>query len=69
MGQFHALLGAEGPPAALDSIALNAGALAVLGGVEPDWDTAFDEARAALDSGAALTILDELRACPASSSS
>jgi anthranilate phosphoribosyltransferase len=67
--QFHALLGGDGPPAALDSIALNAAALAVLGGVEPDWDAAFDEARGALDTGAALAVLDELRACPASSSS
>ncbi len=69
VGQFHALLGGEGPPAALDSIALNAAALAVLGGVERDWDSAFEEARGAVKRGAALAILDELRACPASSSS
>ena len=67
--QFVSLLGGDGPPAALDSIALNAAALAVLGGVEPDWDAAFETARGALDTGVALAILDELRACPASSSS
>jgi anthranilate phosphoribosyltransferase len=69
VGQFRALLGGEGPPAALDSIALNAAAMAVLGGVEPDWDVAFDEARTALAAGAAAALLDDVRACLASSSS
>ena len=62
---FLALLGGEGSPAALDSIACNAAAMAALGGVETDWR----EARRALEAGAALAVLDELRACPVSSSS
>lgn len=66
--QFRALLGGEGPPAALDSIALNAAGMIVLHGVA-GWDEAFGEARAALRNGAASTKLDDLRACPASSSS
>jgi anthranilate phosphoribosyltransferase len=66
--QFHALLRGEGPAAALDSIALNAAGMIVLNGAA-GWDDAFDEARAALRTGAALAKLDGLRACPASSSS
>ena len=60
--QFLALLGGQGSPAALDSIACNAAAMAVLGGVETGWDAAFREARAALGAGAALALLDDLRA-------
>lgn len=59
---FTALLGGDGPPAALDSIALNAAAMAVLGGIEPDLETALAETRAALRTGAALALLDDLRA-------
>lgn len=62
VAHFAALLGGEGPPAALDSIALNAAAMAVLGGVEPDLETALAETRAALRAGAALALLDDLRA-------
>lgn len=61
VSQLTALLGGEGPPAALDSICLNAAGMAVLGGVEPDWGEAFREARRALDAGAALDVLERLR--------
>ena len=69
IAHFTALLGGNGSPAALDSIALNAAAMAVLGGVEPDFDAALAETRAALRAGAAAALLDELRACVASSRS
>ena len=61
--QLTALLGGEGPPAALDSICLNAAGMAVLGGVETDWQEAFREARHALERGAALVVLERLRTC------
>jgi anthranilate phosphoribosyltransferase len=62
--QLVALLGGEGPPAAIDSICLNAACMAVLGGVEPDWAEAFREARRALEAGAALAVLERLRRTP-----
>jgi anthranilate phosphoribosyltransferase len=62
--QLIALLGGEGPPAAIESICLNAACLAVLSGVEPDWGEAFREARRALDAGAALAVLERLRRTP-----
>jgi anthranilate phosphoribosyltransferase len=62
--QLVALLGGEGPPAAIESICLNAACMAVLGGVERDWGEAFREARRALDAGAALAVLERLRRTP-----
>jgi anthranilate phosphoribosyltransferase len=61
--QLTALLGGEGPRAALDTICLNAAGMAVLGGIEPDWQEAFREARHALERGAALAVLERLRTC------
>jgi anthranilate phosphoribosyltransferase len=61
VAQIAALLGGEGPRAASDSIAMNAAAMAMLGGVESDFDTALGETRAALRAGAALALLDDLR--------
>ena len=61
--QLTALLGGEGPRAALDTICLNAAGMAVLGGIEPDWQVAFREARHALERGAALAVLERLRTC------
>ena len=37
VGHFLALIGGDGPPAALESIRLNAAALAMNGGVAEDW--------------------------------
>jgi anthranilate phosphoribosyltransferase len=61
--QLVALLGGDGPPAALESIRLNAACMAVLSGVEPDWGEAFREAGRALERGAALAVLEGLRTC------
>jgi anthranilate phosphoribosyltransferase len=61
--QLVALLGGDGPPAALESICLNAACMAVLSGVEPDWGEAFREAGRALERGAALAVLERARTC------
>lgn len=61
VAQLTALLGGDGPPAARESIALNAACMAVIGGVEPDWARAFREAGRAIDRGAALALLQRLR--------
>jgi anthranilate phosphoribosyltransferase len=62
--QLTALLGGEGPAAAIESICLNAACMAVLSGVAPDWGEAFRGARRALDGGAALAVLERLRRTP-----
>lgn len=59
--QFTALLGGEGPPAATQSICLNAACMVVMSGVEPDWAEAFREARRAIDGGTALAMLERMR--------
>lgn len=59
--EFTALLRGDGPPAAVESICLNAACLAVMCGVEPDWGEAFRAARSVLEGGAALAVLERLR--------
>jgi anthranilate phosphoribosyltransferase len=60
--QFSALLGGHGPAAAIETICLNAACMAVMSGVETDWDEAFGEARRAIASGTATALLSRLRA-------
>ncbi|MGI8461223.1 MAG: anthranilate phosphoribosyltransferase [Solirubrobacterales bacterium] len=55
----RAVLGGEAGPA-LDLVALNAGAAIYVGGGAADLRAGVDEARRALDSGAALNILERL---------
>ncbi|WKX69262.1 hypothetical protein [Streptomyces sp. XD-27] len=56
------LLAGRGPRAALRSIGLNAAAAAVLSGARPDWATALAAAEDALADGAALRLVERLRA-------
>jgi len=62
--ELTALVGGDGPLAAIETICLNAACMAVLGGVEPDWGEAFREAARAVHGGAALAVLERLRRTP-----
>jgi anthranilate phosphoribosyltransferase len=62
--QLTALLAGDGPAAAVESICLNAAAMAVIGGLEPDWGAAFAEARSAVRDGRATALLERLRTTP-----
>jgi len=65
---FLALLGGEGPTAAIDSIKLNAGALAINGGVAEDWPAALELAAEAMAGGQPASLIERLRAqAPATS--
>lgn len=57
---FLASLSGEGPRAALQTICLNAAALAVLSRAA-DWPTAFQSAREVLEQGAARRLVDRIR--------
>lgn len=59
---FLRLIGGDGPTAAIESIKLNAGALAILGGVAEDWDDAFQKATHAMDAGAPAELIEQMRA-------
>ncbi|WP_336605980.1 anthranilate phosphoribosyltransferase [Streptomyces sp. BA2] len=60
--QLLALLGGDGPDAAVQSICLNAAAAAVASGTRTDWAEAFRVAQNAMHSGAALELVERLRA-------
>jgi len=57
---FMRLLDGNGPDAALESIALNAAALAIAAGVDEDWAQAVDRARTSLENGQPLRLLEQL---------
>jgi anthranilate phosphoribosyltransferase len=58
--QFTALLAGEGPPAALESVCLNAAALLIASELACDWDDAFGSAKHALERGYPLALLQRL---------
>jgi anthranilate phosphoribosyltransferase len=60
VAHFRALLGGRGRRAAVESIALNAAALAVAGGVVPRWDEGVRAALAAMEEREPLRLLERL---------
>jgi anthranilate phosphoribosyltransferase len=59
---FLALLGGEGPTAAIESIKLNAGALAINCEVAQDWPQAFRMAADAMAAGEPARLIERMRA-------
>ncbi len=62
---FLAVLGGRAPEVAVRTVCLNAAALGVLSGTHADWDTARGHAEEAVRTGAAVRLLERLRAAPA----
>jgi anthranilate phosphoribosyltransferase len=60
-GGFSELLGGRGTRAALDTVALNAAALAVASGAAGDWSAAVRAAAASLEAGEPLHLLERMR--------
>ena len=58
---FMALLGGDGPPAAIESIRLNAAAMAINGEVASEWPDALGLAADAMASGEAVRLIERLR--------
>ena len=61
IGHFLALIGGDGPPGAIDSIRLNAGALAINCGVADDWPQALALATATMQAGEPAALIEKLR--------
>jgi anthranilate phosphoribosyltransferase len=59
---FLELIGGEGPPAAIESIRLNAAALAINGEVAADWPAALQLAAETMESGEPARLIERLRA-------
>ena len=59
---FLALISGDGPPAALESIRLNAAAMAINGEVAKDWPEALQLAADAMSSGEAVRVIERLKA-------
>ena len=59
---FLALISGDGPPAALESIRLNAAAMAINGEVAKEWPEALGLAADAMSSGEAVRLIEKLRA-------
>ena len=66
VSHFLALIGGDGPAAALESIRLNAAALAINGGVAEDWPAALKLAADVMSSGEPARLIERMRA-PATS--
>ncbi len=62
VSHFLALLSGDGPPGAIESIRLNAAALALGGGVAADWPEALALAAETISSGAAVKLIERIRA-------
>jgi anthranilate phosphoribosyltransferase len=58
---FLALIGGDGPPGAIDSIKLNASALAINCGVVPDWPTALELATDTMAAGVPARLIERMR--------
>jgi anthranilate phosphoribosyltransferase len=58
---FLALIGGDGPPGAIESIRLNAGALAINCGVAPDWPTALELASDTMAAGVPARLIERMR--------
>ena len=61
VGHFLKLIGGDGPPGAIESIRLNAAALAINGGVAEDWAEALELAADAMTSGEPARLIERLR--------
>ena len=59
---FLALLSGDGPPAALESIRLNAAAMAINAEVAKEWPEALQLASDAMSSGEAVRVIERLKA-------
>jgi anthranilate phosphoribosyltransferase len=59
---FLALIGGDGPPAAVESIRLNAAAMAINGEAATEWPEALQLASDAMTSGEAVRLIERLRA-------
>jgi len=59
---FLALISGDGPPAALESIRLNAAAMAINAEVAKDWPEALQLAADAMSSGEAVRLIERLKA-------
>jgi anthranilate phosphoribosyltransferase len=64
---FLGLLRGEGPVGALNSICFNAAAMALNGQVVADWAAGIELARETLRSGAAVSLIDRVKAAGAPS--
>ena len=58
---FLALIGGEGPPGAIESIRLNAAALAINCEVAPDWPTALELAADTMSAGVPARLIERMR--------
>jgi anthranilate phosphoribosyltransferase len=62
VSNFLELIGGNGPPAAIESIRLNAAALAINGEVADDWPAALDLAKQTMEDGEPVKLIERLRA-------
>jgi len=62
VGNFLSLIGGDGPPAAIESIRLNAAALSINGGVVDDWPAALKLAADVMSSGEPARRIEQMRA-------
>jgi anthranilate phosphoribosyltransferase len=62
VSHFLALLGGEGPAGAIESIKLNASALAINGDVAEDWPAALELAAETMSSGEPAKLIERMRA-------
>ena len=62
VSNFLALIGGDGPQGAIESIRLNAAALAINCEVAADWPQALGLAADAMNSGAPAQLIERLRA-------
>ena len=58
---FLELIGGNGPPAAIESIRLNAAALAINGEVADDWPAALQLAKETMENGEPARLIERLR--------
>jgi anthranilate phosphoribosyltransferase len=58
---FRSVLSGDGSPSAIETVCLNAAALAMLGGVATTWPDAIARARSAMTNGDALRLVDAIR--------
>ena len=62
VSNFLALISGDGPPGALESIRLNAAALAINGGVADDWQSGVKLAADVMGSGEPARLIERIRA-------
>ena len=62
MSHFMALIGGDGPPAAVESIRLNGAALALNAEVADDWPAALELAKETMEAGEPAKLIERLRA-------